>query len=185
MANRGSRLSFGACVYIAVIVAAGALAVGGSVYDLLKEPPSHQWLVLAGLAFLTGSFSIKLPSINARISVSEAFVFAAVLLFGPSAATIIVTLDAIILSSWASSRRHSKVRAAFNICAAATAIWVAAHLFRILLPHTPSSPRLEEIIIPVAVLSASYFAINSFFVAIAVSYEKSSSPIDIWKQNFA
>ena len=185
MQNRASRLSLGARVYITVIVVAGTLAVAASVYDLTVAPPNPQWLVLAFLAFLTGSFSIKLPSINARISVSEAFVFAAVLLFGPSAATIIVTLDAIILSSWASSRRHSKVRAAFNICAAATAIWVAAHLFRLLLPQTPSSPQLEEIIFPVTVLSATYFAVNSFFIAIAISYEKSSSPIEIWKQNFA
>jgi putative nucleotidyltransferase with HDIG domain len=185
MQHRATRLSFGARVYITVVVVAGTLAVAASVYDLTVAPPSPQWLVLALLAFLTGSFSIKLPSINARISVSEAFVFAAVLLFGPAAATIIVTLDAIILSSWASSRRHSKVRAAFNICAAATAIWVAAHLFRILLPQTPTSPRLEEIIFPVAVLSATYFAINSFFIAVAVSYEKASSPIEIWKQNFA
>jgi len=185
MPHRAPRLSAGARIYIGIIVTAGTLAVGASVYDLTVAPPSPQWLVLAGLAFLTGSFSIKLPSINARISVSEAFVFAAVLLFGASAATIIVTLDAIILSSWGSSRRHSKIRAAFNICAAATAIWVAAHLFRLLLPQTPSSPRLEEIILPVAVLSASYFAINSFFVAIAVSYEKASSPVEIWKQNFA
>ena len=185
MQHRASRLSLGARVYITVIVVAGTLAVAASVYDLTVAPPNPQWLVLAFLAFLTGSFSIKLPSINARISVSEAFVFAAVLLFGPSAATIIVTLDAIILSSWASSRRHSKVRAAFNICAAATAIWVAAHLFRLLLPQTPSSPQLEEIIFPVIVLSATYFAVNSFFIAIAISYEKSSSPIEIWKQNFA
>jgi len=185
MQHRSTRLSLGARVYITVIVVAGTLAVAASVYDLTVAPPSRQWLVLAGLAFLTGSFSIKLPSISARISVSEAFVFAAVLLFGPSAATIIVTLDAIILSSWASSRRHSKVRAAFNICAAATAIWVAAHLFRLLLPQTPSSPQLEEIIFPVIVLSATYFAVNSFFIAIAISYEKSSSPIEIWKQNFA
>ena len=185
MQHRASRLSLGARVYITVIVVAGTLAVAASVYDLTVAPPNSQWLVLAFLAFLTGSFSIKLPSISARISVSEAFVFAAVLLFGPSAATIIVTLDAIILSSWASSRRHSKVRAAFNICAAATAIWVAAHLFRLLLPQTPSSPQLEEIIFPVIVLSATYFAVNSFFIAIAISYEKSSSPIEIWKQNFA
>ena len=185
MQHRASRLSLGARVYITVIVVAGTLAVAASVYDLTAAPPNSQWLVLAFLAFLTGSFSIKLPSINARISVSEAFVFAAVLLFGPSAATIIVTLDAIILSSWASSRRHSKVRAAFNICAAATAIWVAAHLFRLLLPQTPSSPQLEEIIFPVTVLSATYFAVNSFFIAIAISYEKSSSPIEIWKENFA
>jgi hypothetical protein len=185
MPHRSARLSPGIRVYIAVIVTAGTLAVGASAYDLATRPQSAQWLFLALLAFLTGSFSIKLPTINARISVSEAFVFAAVLLFGASAATIIVTLDAIILSSWASKRRHSRVRAAFNICAAATAIWVAAHLFRLLLPQTPSSPRLEEIIFPVAVLAASYFAINSFFVAIAVSYEKPGSPLEIWKENFA
>jgi len=185
MSQRVTRLSSGARVYISVIVAAGTLAVARSVYELIASPPSQQWLVLAGLAFLTGSFSIKLPSINARISVSEAFVFAAVLLFGPSAATIIVTIDAIILTSWTSRKRHSKVRAAFNICAAATAIWIAAHLFRQLLPQTPSSPRLEEIIFPVAVLSATYFAVNSFFIAVAVSYENPSSPIEIWKENFA
>ena len=131
MPHRATRLSSGARVYIAVDRHGGNARRRGIGLrpDRLRRRV-HQWLVLAGLAFLTGSFSIKLPSINARISVSEAFVFAAVLLFGPSAATIIVTLDAIILSSWASSRRHSKVRAAFNICAAATAIWVAAHLFR-------------------------------------------------------
>src|SRR5262245_55855519 len=149
MPHRATRLSFGARVYITIIVLAGTLAVTASVYDLTVAPPSPQWLFLAGLAFLTGSFSIKLPSINARISVSEAFVFAAVLLFGPSAATIIVTIDAIILTSWTTSRRHSKVRAAFNISAAAIAIWIAAHLFRLLLPKTPTSPQLEEIIFPV------------------------------------
>src|SRR4029453_7478435 len=185
MQKRAPKLSFRARAYIGTVVATGALAIGASAYDLATSSPGTEWLILAGLPLLAESFSNKRPSNNARISVSEAFVFAAVLLFGPSAATIIVTLDAIILSSWASRRRHSKVRAAFNICAAATAIWVAAHLFRMLLPHTPSSPRLEEILLPVAVLSASYFAINSFFIAIAISAEKSVSPIEIWKQNFA
>ena len=179
------RLPLGAHVYIAIVVATGALAVAASAYDLVTAPHGSQWLILAGLTFLTGSFSIKLPSVSARISVSEAFVFAAVLLFGASAATIIVTLDAIILTSWSSSRTNSRVRTAFNVSAAATAIWIAAHLFGLLLPQTPTSPRLEEILLPVGVLAASYFAINSFLVAIAVSYEKEVSPLQIWKQNFA
>src|SRR4030095_6361876 len=119
MPNSTARVHLVPLIYIAIIVTAGSLAVGASVYDLIVAPPSPQWLFLAGLAFLTGSFSIKLPSINARISVSEAFVFAAVLMFGPSAATIIVTLDAVILSRWGTRPRRSKVRAAFNICAAA------------------------------------------------------------------
>jgi len=185
MSQRAPRLSSSARVYIAIVIATGTVAVGVSLRDLWVNPLSSQWLILAGLTFLTGSFSIKLPSVSARISVSEAFVFAAVLLFGPSASTVIVTFDAIILSSWSSSKSSSRLRPVFNVCAAAAAIWIAAHLFRLFLPHTPATPRLEEILFPVAVLAASYFAINSFLVAMAVSYEKSISPFKIWKQNFA
>ena len=178
MANgAASRLSSGARVYIAIIVTAGALAGGASVYNLLVAPPSSQWLVLAGLAFLTGSFSIKLRRSTPGSQSLRRSCSPRCCCLDLSAATIIVTLDAIILSSWASGRPRSKTRTAFNICAAATAIWVAAHLFRALLPQTPSAPRLEELLVPVTVLSASYFAVNSFFVAITVSFEKSSSPI--------
>jgi putative nucleotidyltransferase with HDIG domain len=185
MPQRAAALSFRARVYIGVLVGTGTYAVGASAYDLALHPPEPTWLVLAGLTLLTGSFSIKLPSISARISVSEAFVFAATLLFGPSAATIVVTLDAIILTFYSRRVDRSGVRALFNVCAAATSIWIASHIFQQLLPTTPATPRLDEILVPVAVLAASYFAINSSFVAIAVSLERGLSPLQVWKNNFA
>jgi len=185
MPQRASALSFRARVYIGVLVGTGTFAVGQSAYDLALNPPDPTWLVLAGLTLLTGSFSIKLPSISARISVSEAFVFAATLLFGPAAATIVVTLDAIILTFYSRRVDRSGVRALFNVCAAATSIWIASHIFHQLLPTTPASPRLNEILLPVAVLASSYFAINSSFVAIAVSLERNLSPLQVWKNNFA
>jgi len=70
--------------YIAIVVAAGTLAVGHSLYELYSYPFSIQWFVLALLTVLTGSFSVKVSSINAYISVSETFVLASVLLFGTS-----------------------------------------------------------------------------------------------------
>ena len=185
MPQRASALSFRARVFIGVLVGTGTYAVGASAYELSLHPPELTWLVLAGLTLLTGAFSIKLPSISARISVSEAFVFAATLLFGPSAATIVVTLDAIILTFYSRRVDRSAVRALFNVCAAATSIWIASHIFQLLLPETPASPRLDEILVPVAVLAASYFAINSSFVALAVSLERNLSPIQVWKNNFA
>ena len=51
------------------------------------------WMVLAALTLLTGSFTVKIPGLLARISVSDAFVFASVLAFGPSVATVIVAID--------------------------------------------------------------------------------------------
>jgi putative nucleotidyltransferase with HDIG domain len=185
MQKRANALSFGARLYIATVVAMGTYVIGVSVYDLVVHPTRTQWLYLAGLTILTGSFSIKLPSINARISVCEAFVFAAVLFFGPPAATVIVALDTIILTSWSrGAGERRRVRAIFNVSAGATAIWVGAHVFRLALPETPTSPQLDELLIPVSLLATTYFAVNSSLIAIAVACEKALSPIEVWKNNF-
>jgi putative nucleotidyltransferase with HDIG domain len=184
MQKRATSLSFGARFYIATVVAVGTYVIGASAYDLVVHPSGHEWLYLAGLTFLTGSFSIKLPSISARISVSEAFVFAAVLFFGPSAATVIVAFDTLILTSWSHGGDRPRVRAIFNVSAGSTAIWVGAYVFKFFLPQTPVSPQLEQLLIPVTLLATTYFAINSSLIAIAVGCEKAISPIEVWKNNF-
>jgi putative nucleotidyltransferase with HDIG domain len=184
MQKRANSLSVGARFYIASVVAVGAYVVGASVYDLVHHPPGTQWLYLAGLTFLTGSFSVKLPQINARISVSEAFVFAAVFFFGPPGATVIVACDTLIMTSWSHGGDRRRVRAIFNVSAGSAAIWIAAQVFRFLLPETPTSPQLENLLIPAFVLASTYFAINSSLIAVAVAWEKALSPIEVWKNNF-
>src|SRR5688572_163553 len=184
MQKRATTLSFGARLYIATVVAVGTYVIGSSAVDLVVHPTGIEWMYLAGLTFLTGSFSIKLPSISARISVSETFVFAAVLLFGPSASTVIVAFDTFILTSWSHGGDRPRVRAMFNVSAGSTAIWVAAHVYRFFLPVTPAPPQLEQLLIPVSLMASTYFAINSSLIAIAVASERGLSPIDIWKNNF-
>ena len=184
MQKRATSLSFRARLFIATVVAIGAYVIGTSAYDLVVRPIGSQWMWLAGLTFLTGSFSIKLPSISARISVSEAFVFAAVLFFGPSAATVIVAFDTLILTTWSHGGDRPRVRAVFNVSAGSTAIWVGAHVYRFFLQETPASAQLEDLLIPVSLLATSYFAINSSLIAIAVGYEKRVSPVEVWKNNF-
>lgn len=184
MQKRATTLSFGARLYIATVVAVGTYVIGSSAVDLVVHPTGIEWMYLAGLTFLTGSFSIKLPSISARISVSETFVFAAVLLFGPSASTVIVAFDTFILTSWSHGGDRPRVRAMFNVSAGSTAIWVAAHVYRFFLPVTPAPPQLEQLLIPVSLMASTYFAINSSLIAIAVASERGQSPIDIWKNNF-
>ncbi len=131
MQKRATSLSFRARLYIATVVAVGTYVIAASAYDLVVRPLAREWMYLALLTVLTGSFSIRLPSISARISVSEAFVFAAVLFFGPSAATVIVAFDTLILTSWSYGGDRPRVRALFNVAAGSTAIWVGAHVFRL------------------------------------------------------
>src|ERR1041385_3804116 len=91
-------LSVAGRMYVACVIAAGLATTSYSALELFVDHVSNQWLILAALTFFTGSFSVKVPSITARISVSEAFVFASVLLFGPAPATVIVAVDSFVIS---------------------------------------------------------------------------------------
>src|SRR5436853_4540390 len=100
--------------YLAVVIAFGACVIGYSLYHVRVEPLGYQWYILAALALLSGSATVQLPSVSASISVSETFVFAAVLLFGGAAGTVTVALEGLVISYWMSRRRPEWYRALFN-----------------------------------------------------------------------
>ena len=179
-----TRLAY---VYIWAVILAGLLVIGHSALVLAFRPISNQWLLLAAVTLLTGSFSLKIPSVAARISVTEAFVFASVLLFGPATATAIVALDSFVMTLWLKERRFG-LRALFNFSAVALAIWVAAHAF-FLLAGVPSGNialllPLEQHLWHLFVLASLYFLLNSWLVAIALSFERHANVLELWWNHF-
>src|SRR5262245_64861989 len=104
-------------IYITLIVLAGAAVIAHSVYRLASEPIGNRWLILAALTLLTGSFNVKVPSINAYISVSEAFVFASILLFGTPAGTATVLIECMVILLWMKKENRLAHRVAFNLAA--------------------------------------------------------------------
>src|SRR5436305_3173810 len=127
--HAGERLSRWARLYVTSITLLGAAAIAQSAYALYAVPKGWNWLVLAVLTLLSGSATVKLPTVPATISVSETFVFTSVLLFGPAAGTITVALDALVISLWLARKGHPLYRIAFNVCALPASLWLAAHLF--------------------------------------------------------
>ncbi len=76
----------------------GRLCRRGAVCLSLSAFRRSQWLIIALLTLVSGSATVKLPAISAHISVSETFLFSAVILFGPSAGVATVILDALIIT---------------------------------------------------------------------------------------
>jgi putative nucleotidyltransferase with HDIG domain len=166
---------------------AGSAVVAHCVYDLFMHPVSQEWLILAGLTLLSGSFTVKVPTIPARLSVSETFVFTSVLLFGPCAGTAIVALDTLVASLGFRSRKRDPLRVLFNFSAAAISIWVASTAFYAIAGTGPLHEQpvdIGRIIAPLAVLTLIYFLLNSALVAIALSFEQGSPAFGIWRRNF-
>jgi diguanylate cyclase (GGDEF)-like protein/putative nucleotidyltransferase with HDIG domain len=181
------RLTDSARVYVSIVILAGVVAVCHSLYVLRLHPVSYHWTLLAGLTLLSGSFTIRIPTIPARLSVSETFVFAAVLLFGPAAATMIVVLDSLIISLWLKQRSRRPSRVLFNVAAPSVAIWIASHIFYLLADIEPlghSDRPILPLLVPLLALAILYFLLNSMLVAWAVAFEKGVSALTVWRDNF-
>jgi putative nucleotidyltransferase with HDIG domain len=171
--------------YVAVVVICGMGVVANSIWRFSTNPPNLEYFVLAALTLLTGSFTVKLPSLPAKLSVSETFVFTSVLMFGPAAGTITVVIDSLVGSLW--MRKQTLPRVLFNFTAPAIAIRIASEAFFYLSAATPGQIHRNDVghlILPVFAFACLYFAINTALVSLALATERNQSPLAIWRANF-
>jgi len=188
----GSGLSRWARVYVWAIASVGVCAIAHSGYVLYTASIGWNWFLLAVLTLVSGSATVRLPSVPATISISETFVFTSVLLFGPAAGTLTVALDALVISLWLARKGHPFYRIAFNICALPASLWIGAHIFYLVwgtlpLSYLPPDDQIKigSLLTPLILFTVTYYLLNSWLIAFAISLEKHLSPITVWKDNFA
>ncbi len=184
-ATKDSRLT---TLYVGAVIIAGAAILLHSANQLLYVAPvGNQWFVLAGLTLLTGSFTISMSSLPARVSVSETFVFASVLFFGTAAGTVTVVLESLVMSFWLLPKSRAPHRVLFNASATAIAIWVSGTIFYSfpgVAPYFRSPTTLPLLFLPLATFTVVYFLLNTWLVAFAVALHKKCSPLEIWWPQF-
>jgi putative nucleotidyltransferase with HDIG domain len=190
MADRRT-VDFRARLFVWSVILAGALAVTHAGLEVVRAFPGIEWLVVAGLTLISGTATIRLPNVQAEISISETFLFSAVLIFGPSAGVITVLLDAAIINLKMASRGLGLERGLFNLAAPSLALWLGANCIQLAgLPPAASLPKgvslaLPRLIGPLVLFTLVYFAFNSGLVAIAIGLAKRTSPYRVWQQHFA
>jgi len=113
--------------FISMLVALGVYVLGRAIVDLPAVKFDYRLPILAVLMMASGRFAIKVPGRAATVGVSEVFVFGTILLFGTSAATVIVALEGIGLAL--TQRRQPLYRALFNVAEPAVSTWSAGTMF--------------------------------------------------------
>lgn len=175
-------------VFVGGTVAIGSAVIVLSALEVWSESFGPRWLVLAALTLLSGSATVKLPSVPATISISETFVFTSVLLFGPAAGATIVALDGLIISSWFARRRKELYRVLFNMAAPALSIWLSAQAYYLFPGITPlvsnTSITIDKLIVPLLVFALLHFIVNSTLIAVAVAFETGRGVWNIWRKDF-
>jgi len=168
---------------LAVIVCGAAILVQSTI--AIRHARVDVYLVLlAGLTIASGRFAIRVPGRPVTVSVSEVFVFAAALLYGPAAATLTVAADGVWISL---NLRHRRLhRTLFNIAEPAISTWTAAHVFYALArPDRFAQPftNTPSLLAAVAAMAAVFFFLNSGLTAIAIALDNRASAYDVWRRH--
>lgn len=174
-------------VYVLSVSAIGMSIAAISLGQLLLQKVSVQWLILAALTLLTGSFTVRIPKIPARLSVSDTFVFASVLLFGPAAGTITVLLDALIISLRLKHPFREPFRVIFNVSLAALSTWIAAQIFFVVSgipPYSVEQTPLGQILFPLFLFTLAYFLLNTWLLTFVLALEQDKPAYPLWRDNF-
>jgi signal transduction histidine kinase len=169
---------------VAAVVLLGCGAIAFSAADLPQAPLNAYALLLAGLVIGAGRWPLKVPGFPATVSVSEVFVFAFVLLFGPVPAMFVVAFDGLIVSL---THRHRRAdRLLFNVFEPAISVWASGSVFFLISgvePLAGSPIPTNELFVPTAAMASVYFLLNSALTAIAISLETGASARQVWRRH--
>ena len=132
------------------------------------------------LTLFSGLLSVKFQAVGARYSVSETFVIWGTLRYGPAVGTVLVLLDATVLSGkiWHSKGHLDGNRTPFNLAAPPLSVWLAAQILFMIAGKPPL--QLENgptvFVVGLGVFAVLYFLVNSCLVALAIALTQSKHP---------
>ena len=174
--------------YKAAVIILGLAAIGYAAICLAHGGTSPQWLILAILTVFTSSFSIRIPTVNSKISVGDTLTFTNIVLFGLPAGIITAALDALMGSIRARTKTRRLQYILFNVSATAFSAMVAGSVFFHLLGRGPlyneSVVSAQELILPIGMLALIQYLLNSGSVAVIVSLELRKNIYHVWKDSF-
>jgi len=182
---RSSALPPLARLLVAAVTVTGVTVVVRSAAALVSSDLPVEWTVFAALTIASGMLSLKLPSIDStRFSISEAFAFASVLLFGPDVGVLTLALDGIRISfRW----KMNATQTAFNFANLGLAMWVAGHLFfdaTGMHPLYMAAPRASMLLAGLSLMTLAYFGVNSGLIAGVVGLSSRRSIVAVWRQHY-
>lgn len=170
-------------VFVSLIGLAGLSIFGYCAYQTGLTQSSPAWVLLLFLSLLSGNFAIKLPRVEARISVSDTFTFTALLLYGPYVATVIGALDGLAMSLRFRFKPH---RQFFNFSALAISAWISSQAFVVvnqILYRSPSVRQLQQLLIPLGAAALVHFVLNTGLVAAVLALSARTSVLKTWREH--
>lgn len=189
--TREDAVPLRARIYIFTVVLVGIPVLGYSIFRSLVDL-DYSWLILGILTLLASFFPITIPSVNREsqtltVTVSDVFLFGALLMYGTHVAVILVAIDGFV-SCWR-GRVSSPYKVLFNVSALTACMWVTGHVFFWLVGLAPplyaaEIDSLGFVVVLFILCGLAFFTLNSGAVALAISMMVGRPFRAVWLQDF-
>ncbi len=161
----------------ALLTAVSIAGMGVLAYScFLAFSGDFRWLFLALATAVSGVFPVRLPFLRGKnnsltITVSDIFIFSAILLYSPEVAVLLSVLDG-SLAALRADRTRKPYRVLFNLSQLALSTWLVGHVFYGLIgeppPLDPSAVESVTLFLNLGLCALLHFFLNSGSVSLAV-----------------
>jgi diguanylate cyclase (GGDEF)-like protein/PAS domain S-box-containing protein len=169
--------------YLFSIAFIGAVVTALCLFLLPVARLDGKYVALALITILIGSrITIKIPGARGEISVSDTFIFLAILLFGIEAAVVLAAAEAIC-----SSARFSKKTKVllFNSGVMSISTFVTASTLHLLFPAISLRGGYSpNFFVALCMMALIQYVLNSWLIAVGVALKANQSVWASWRANF-
>jgi len=177
----------GFLILYGLVVAFGIAVVALALYRIIQAQTPATWIVLALLAGIAGSFSLKIPGVNGRVSVGDTITCLSILMLGPYSGAITAAMDALVGSMRCKTSSRRLQYAVYNCSNSAVSAFVVGQI----LMYLPGGAAVHSQMLPSAsfvlslcVMAGVYYLINTILVTAVVALEKSLKFLQVWSRGF-
>jgi len=173
--------------FMGLIIVGGLSVAALSVIKLASGRIDLSSMALLAVGTVSASIVglVRIPGAKVRITISDALVFVAVILFGVYPATIVALIDGALSSFKVTKSNYKRV---FNACTMALSIFISSSIiWRLIYRIDARAPSgllpASELIFALGLLALLHYVFNSAVVAVAVGLQNGRSVISLWRDD--
>lgn len=166
------------------LVSATVLLAAAAIAGSWTGPLAPSFWFWVSVCLVGEGMWVRLPVGKVTVSMASCFHFAALLLLPVGQAMLVTAATGLIAETF--FMRKPSIRAIFNGAQAALAVGAASFVLSLFGADSPnpSAPLLHLQLLPLLIAAATYFAVNSGAVSIAVAVHERVSTVWAWRANF-
>jgi putative nucleotidyltransferase with HDIG domain len=159
-------------LYVFLHIALGVAVLVCGVADWHGSDPLR-FVSFVAAAALGSVLKVRLPGLTGTASVSSLFLLISLVNLSLSEALVIAVVCMLVQCTWRPQKRPIPIQVAFSVCVLAIAVYVTAFVFAF------TRSRFPELV-ALALLSFTYFCVNTFPVAAIVGLTEGRRILSVW-----